>query len=357
MGAELIIEKIVDTYVYILAISGIVAFFLLVIAGMDLLTSAGNPEKVRSGKDKIKGVFLGLAILFSSYIIINTINPDILNIDLEQPQKLIFEPTDKREKEVIFTDLLATIRHTVVNMSLSVDGLKSASDRIRTGVSQCSCSLAQPLCFCEGQGGSSDCQAGRCYSQNNQQPCDNAEALQNDQRVIIAWSDELGYYRGRASGEKASLDLDISNLNDLDRFYTEKLANERSPGLIENYQKSQEIVKKEIELKSAISAELGSLIGSIDLAKEPALNLSALPNQCLEGLDRCVGGCLGFKACQNDTIGGCQPGICFGPNPCPTGEINSASSVIDSQRNNIKESIDKIISGIDDLIKLKTVII
>lgn len=61
-----------------------VAFFGLVVLGALLwggilyLISAGNPAKVKEGRDRIVSAFLGLIVLFSSYIVLTSINPQLV---------------------------------------------------------------------------------------------------------------------------------------------------------------------------------------------------------------------------------------------------------------------------------------
>lgn len=71
-------------YIYYAAIgiSGLIALAMLTWAGFDYLTSTGNPEKMKDAKDKIISVILGLVILFGSYLIVNTINPELTILKL-----------------------------------------------------------------------------------------------------------------------------------------------------------------------------------------------------------------------------------------------------------------------------------
>ena len=55
-----------------------IAIISLTIAGIQLMTSAGNPGARTSAIDKIKGSLLGLILLVSAFIIIRTINPTLV---------------------------------------------------------------------------------------------------------------------------------------------------------------------------------------------------------------------------------------------------------------------------------------
>jgi len=47
--------------------------FLMVVAGFGLVTSGGNPSALEDAKSKFKNLFIGLAIIMSAWLIVNTI--------------------------------------------------------------------------------------------------------------------------------------------------------------------------------------------------------------------------------------------------------------------------------------------
>ena len=65
-----------------LMVSGIVALGVLVWAGFLYLTSAGNLSQMEDAKRKIIGSLLGLAIIIGSYMILYTINPQLVRWNL-----------------------------------------------------------------------------------------------------------------------------------------------------------------------------------------------------------------------------------------------------------------------------------
>ncbi len=71
---------------------GVVLFGSLVYAGFLYLISAGNPEKRSEAKNRIIAAFLGAILLLSFYVILNTINPDILDVSLEEPDDIEYPP-------------------------------------------------------------------------------------------------------------------------------------------------------------------------------------------------------------------------------------------------------------------------
>ncbi len=76
---SLYIEYFINLLIWV---SGITAFFILIISGVRYLTSAGNPEAMTSAREYISGAFFGILILFSSYLVFKSINPQILTSEL-----------------------------------------------------------------------------------------------------------------------------------------------------------------------------------------------------------------------------------------------------------------------------------
>jgi len=76
-------EYVEAIYRFALIISGVIVFGALVYGGFLYLTSAGNPARMHDAKDQISSAILGLIILFSAYLILKTINPEL--IMLSQP--------------------------------------------------------------------------------------------------------------------------------------------------------------------------------------------------------------------------------------------------------------------------------
>jgi len=58
-------------------IGGLAVFISLLIGGFLYLTSAGNPGRMTEAKDRIFSALIGLVLLFSVYLILNTINPEL----------------------------------------------------------------------------------------------------------------------------------------------------------------------------------------------------------------------------------------------------------------------------------------
>jgi len=67
-------------YNYGLSVVSILAAIMLMVGGLLWLTSGGDSGKISQAKNTIAGSVIGLIILFSAYIILNTINPELIEM-------------------------------------------------------------------------------------------------------------------------------------------------------------------------------------------------------------------------------------------------------------------------------------
>ena len=73
-------NMIVSLIPILFRIAGVLAFVMIVYAGFQYATSGGDTSKQKDAQDRIINAIIGLVLLFAFYLIIYTINPDILNI-------------------------------------------------------------------------------------------------------------------------------------------------------------------------------------------------------------------------------------------------------------------------------------
>ncbi len=76
---------------FLIWISGLIALVVLVYAGFQYFTSAGNPEAMNDAKSRIGAALLGILILFGSYLILTTINPDLIVFHLPRLRPIMSE--------------------------------------------------------------------------------------------------------------------------------------------------------------------------------------------------------------------------------------------------------------------------
>ena len=72
-----LVDFIEYSYHWAILLGGLAAFFALILAGFKYLTSVGDPTKMREARDRIIAAILGLVLLLSTFIILNTLNPEL----------------------------------------------------------------------------------------------------------------------------------------------------------------------------------------------------------------------------------------------------------------------------------------
>lgn len=70
-------EWLTYLYEFLLGFTGIAALFAIVYGGVLYIGSAGNPQQISKAKTWIANAILGLLLAGSSWVILNTINPDL----------------------------------------------------------------------------------------------------------------------------------------------------------------------------------------------------------------------------------------------------------------------------------------
>lgn len=72
-------EKIINYINVLLSFIGLILLVLIIIAGIQWMTSGGNEEIIKKAKSTIKNAIIGLFIIIASWIIANTVMQIILN--------------------------------------------------------------------------------------------------------------------------------------------------------------------------------------------------------------------------------------------------------------------------------------
>ncbi|MFA6466744.1 MAG: hypothetical protein WCV71_02710 [Patescibacteria group bacterium] len=79
-GGDFLAKYIVAIYSYGAGFAGIIAMFMLVIAGWKWLMAAGNAQKISGAKDIINGVLIGLALLFGGQLLLRQISQNFSSV-------------------------------------------------------------------------------------------------------------------------------------------------------------------------------------------------------------------------------------------------------------------------------------
>jgi len=70
-----------------MALGGLFAVIMLIMAGMEYMSARGEPAKIDEAKGRIRNAFLGVVILLGSYMLLNTINPELSSIKINDLSK------------------------------------------------------------------------------------------------------------------------------------------------------------------------------------------------------------------------------------------------------------------------------
>ena len=99
-NGDFLASYIVAIYIYGARFAGILAMFMLVIAGWRWLMAGGNAQQITEAKQIVQGVLLGLALLFGGQLLLSQISDnfdsikslDIVEIDRQPPPDDCIDP-------------------------------------------------------------------------------------------------------------------------------------------------------------------------------------------------------------------------------------------------------------------------
>ena len=79
------LQKIIDITI---GVAAIVSVIMLIIGGVEYIMSSVSEVAKKDAKDRITNAILGILIALSGYLILNTINPDLLKLGLPKIKEL-----------------------------------------------------------------------------------------------------------------------------------------------------------------------------------------------------------------------------------------------------------------------------
>ena len=89
-------EFLTNGYKLALTVASVLATIMIVVAGFQWTASGGNASIITSAKSRIAGAIIGLFIAYTSYLILYTINPNLVNLHL--PQTWLLRPQAEMPK-------------------------------------------------------------------------------------------------------------------------------------------------------------------------------------------------------------------------------------------------------------------
>ncbi len=79
---------------FLLGLAGLLSLIQIVRGGIMRAVSGGNPSAIGDANDMIWQAILGLVLALSAYLILNTINPDLVNLKFEPLEIRIAPPAE-----------------------------------------------------------------------------------------------------------------------------------------------------------------------------------------------------------------------------------------------------------------------
>lgn len=82
-------------YNYLVSIVSIIAIVMIMVGGLRYLTAGGNPSAISSAKETILGAVIGLFLTFGSYILLQTINPALVQLKMPDIKMVRSSPLEQ----------------------------------------------------------------------------------------------------------------------------------------------------------------------------------------------------------------------------------------------------------------------
>ncbi|XOA42700.1 MAG: hypothetical protein ACKKMO_02720 [Candidatus Nealsonbacteria bacterium] len=148
-------------YEWGITMGGLVTFFSLLIGGFKYLTSIGRPTVMKEATDQITSAFLGLILLLSSWLILNTISPQFTTFQANpfDPENISFsyDPMDFEkipscDYAILYDSngneiIIEETNDTKLTEELGIVHLQSSPVSIRAFREEEECGLEACLCY------------------------------------------------------------------------------------------------------------------------------------------------------------------------------------------------------------------
>jgi hypothetical protein len=126
------------------SIAGILAVVVIMYGGLRWATSAGNEQTISTAKETIISAIVGLLLVLGSYVILNFINPELVNLKYAKVPKIYIEEETEAETEeasitCFWADGKTDFHGTYANTYIAPDSM--CQDQVSE-------SWFEPSCYC-----------------------------------------------------------------------------------------------------------------------------------------------------------------------------------------------------------------
>ena len=104
-------------YIFFAGVAGILAVVMIMWGGFHYITSLGNPQRMKEGRDIINNAIIGLVLVLTSYLLLRTINPRLTTLIL--PPVGYYNP-------IYQTDIYCNAQDKVNGNTLATDAARKA---------------------------------------------------------------------------------------------------------------------------------------------------------------------------------------------------------------------------------------
>jgi hypothetical protein len=85
-GQSIFVDYAKQLFFFILTGAAVLAFMMIVMGGIEYMGGAGNPNTLKDARNRITNAILGLLLAVASYLILRTINQDLVSLKLDIPK-------------------------------------------------------------------------------------------------------------------------------------------------------------------------------------------------------------------------------------------------------------------------------
>ncbi|MFH0828906.1 MAG: lytic transglycosylase domain-containing protein [Candidatus Kerfeldbacteria bacterium] len=122
---SLLVRYLSAFYIYFIGVIGILAVVMIMYGGYHYITALGNPQRMNKGKEIISSAIIGLILALTSFLLLRTINPALVNFYGVVPTYIarILQETEKLAKPE---------RHANLSIDVSKTGMAEMLQRAKT---------------------------------------------------------------------------------------------------------------------------------------------------------------------------------------------------------------------------------
>ncbi|MDD3284295.1 MAG: pilin [Patescibacteria group bacterium] len=85
-------DYMIKLYDYLVYLAGVLAVVVIMIGGFQWVSAGGNQSKIGEAKERISGAIIGLVLAIGSYLILDTINPNLLSMRMPSVRNISAVP-------------------------------------------------------------------------------------------------------------------------------------------------------------------------------------------------------------------------------------------------------------------------